>query len=390
MEQSHSAKPVIAGAPLIGEGNVIDNRTILQTLARAGIPGHGFYPNGPFVRFGAGFHCNMSMSIKKTMDYALNSDKHRSAIMVKPLKWELRKSIKRALADYPDAICFISSQNMMVEESVGICGNIPSIMASSDVYGKYNSHSMLSDRQKDIIYLVWNKEALHLYRNQLKLEKVYLIHPLDPLLAFKPMEKSVLPFQYALDEPDICFMKLSGSGGDPELVNAAINSLWERNRIRSIVFPGTEKTKRKIIKTVSTHIKVDTSLDASVYYHQARAIISNEQMLLAYPSEQVKHIAMLTQNNIFPKVVWLPPRGVHEVDNLAWAIKKGFSGTVCIPSYYHSVLKRSLTDLGINPSFIACVEPEKLSAGHFKPSPVCEIENDAPALEDIVMQLSSA
>ncbi len=389
MKPLYTAKPVIAGAPLIGEGNIIDNKAILKILAGAGIPGHGFYPNGLFVRFGARFHCNMSMSIKKTMDYALNSDKHRSALMVQPLKWELRKAIKRAIALYPDSLCFISSQNMMAEESIDICGDIPTCMASSDVFGKYNTDSVLSDRHRDITYLVWNREALDVYKNDLKLENVQLIKPFDPILAFEPIETSALPFQFALDEPHVCFIKLSGSGGDPGLVNEAVNSLWEKNRIKSIVFPGTEKAKREIIETGRSHVQVQTSLDASHYYHHAREIISNEHMMLTYPSEQVKHIAILTQNNIFPKVVWLPPRGVHEVENLAWAIKKGYSGSICIPSGYHGVLERRLIHSGINPSAIECIEPENVSADHFKVSPLFESEKEAPALDTAIKKILS-
>jgi hypothetical protein len=278
---------------------------------------------------------------------------------------------------------------MMAEEAVGICDNIPTIMASSDVSGKYTYDSKVSDRQKEIMYLVWNREAVQLYVHELKLKHVYLIKPFDPLLACEPMEISSLPFQFALDEPHVCFIKLSGSGGDPRLVNAAINSLWKKSRVKSIVFSGAEKTNSKIIKTVSSNVTVNSSCDASVFYHHARAILPNEQMLLAYPSEQVKHVVILTQNNIFPNIVWLPPRGVHEAENLAWAMKKGFSGTICIPDEYHSVLKKSLIKSGIHPSSVECVDPDNLSAEHFKPSPVLKSEEDACSLESVIKKIVS-
>jgi len=390
MKQSNYRNLVIAGAPLIGEGNIIDNRAILKALIGAEMQGLGFYPNGPFVKLGRNFHIRMSMSTIKTMEYALSSHTTRLSLRVKPLKWELRRAIKKAKKIYPDAICFITSQNIMAEESIGIPGNIPTLMASSDVFGKYNYESKLSVRQKEINYLVWNREALHLYRNGLNLENVYLIKPVDPMLAFEPIEKSRLPFQFALDEPDVCFIKLSGSGGDPGLVNAAINSLWEKSRVKSIVFPGVEKTEREIIKTVGSNVTVNTSLDPSVFYHHARAIISNKQMLLAYPSEQVKHIVILTQTNILPKIAWLPPRGVHEMDNLIWAIKKGFSGTLCVPTDHHSLLKRSLMKSGINSSEVECVDPVNLSAEHFKPSPVFDSEKEACSLESVINKIVSS
>jgi hypothetical protein len=381
---------ILAGAPLIGEGNLIDSRAILQALSAAGMPGFGFYPNGTFVKLGRTFHIRMSMSTLRTMEYALSSHTTRLSLRVKPLKWELRRAIKKAKKIDPYALCFITSQNMMAEESIGMPANIPTLMASSDVFGKYNSESKVSEKQRNIIYLVWNREALHLYRNELNLENVYLIKPVDPMLAFEPIEKSNLPFQFALDEPDICFIKLSGSGGDPELVNAAINSLWAKSRVKSIVFPGIKKTERKIIKTVGSNVTVNSSLEASVFYHHARAIISNRQMFLAYPSEQVKHVVILTQNNIFPKIVWLPPRGVHEMDNLIWAIRKGFSGTLCVPTDHHSLLKRSLMKSGINSSSMEFVDPDNLSAEHFKPSPVFESEKNACSIESVIKKIVSA
>ncbi len=389
MNPSNHKKTVIAGTPLIGEGNIVDNRAILHALTKAGMPGLGFYPNGPFVKLGRDFHIRMSMSTQKTLAYARTSNTTRRSLRVTPLRWELRRAIKKATTMYSDAICFITSQSMMAEEAIGICDNIPTLMASSDVSGKYTYDSKVSDRQKEIIYLVWNREALQLYKHELKLEHVYLIKPFDPLLAFEPIEKSSLPFQFALDEPHVCFIKLSGSGGDPRLVNAATNSLWKKSRVKSIVFPGIEKTERKIIQTVGSNVTVNTSLDASVFYHHARSILSHKQMLLAYPSEQVKHVAILTQNNIFPNIVWLPPRGVHEADNLAWAMKKGFSGTICIPDDYHSVLKKILMKSGIRPSSVECVDPDNLSAEHFKPSPVCKSEEEACSLESVIRKIVS-
>jgi len=390
MKSSNDKDFVIVGAPLIGEGNIIDKHALLKALAHAGMPGIGFSPNGPFVKLGRGFHIRMSMSTDKTMDYALSSNTTRLSLRVKPLKWELRREINKVIAQFPNASCFMTSQNMMAEESVGMSGNIPTIMASSDVFGKYNYETKLSARQKEINYLVWNREALDLYRSELALKKIYLINPLDPLLAFEPIEKSSLPFQFVLDDPHVCFIKLSGSGGDPKVFNKAINSLWGKSRVKSIIFPGIEKTKRKIMRTVGGNVTVNTSLDPSVFYHHARLMISHEQMLLAYPSEQVKHAVILAQNNIFPKIVWLPPRGVHEMDNLIWAIKKGFSGTVCIPTDYHRLLKRSLITSGIDSFSMEFIDPDNLSAEHFKPSPVLESENKASSFESVIKKIVSA
>jgi hypothetical protein len=331
----------------------------------------------------------MSMSTKKTMDYAFKSEAYRSSLKALPLKWELKRAIKKAHEVYPNAICFITSQNMMAEESVGIVGDIATIISSSDVCGKFIHESKPSERQQEIDYLVWNKKALDLYKNGLNLRKVHLIIPVDPKDAFEHIERAELPFQTALTEPRLCFIKLSGSGGDPRLINSAIISLWKKSKVRSIVFPGTEKTQRRIIKEIGKNIKVGSSLDVAVFYNQTREMISNEQMLLTYPSEQVKHIAVLTRNNILPKVVWLPPRGQHEVINLSWAIKQGFSGTICIPVEYQSQLSGRLINLGVSPSEIEFTVPEKLSADHFRPSPIWQYETGSVPLEIIVRKATN-
>jgi hypothetical protein len=390
MRKSNLEKIVLSGTPLIGEGNIVDNKSFINVLRRAGIPSIGFYPNGPLVWLGRWFHMRMSMSTKKTMYYAFNSEIYRSSLKVLPLKWELKRAIKKAHESYPNAICFITSQNMMAEEFVGTIGNINStIISSSDVCGKFNYESKPSERQQEIIYFVWSKEALDLYKNEFNLPKVYLIMPVDPKDAFEHIERAKLPFQAALSDPKICFIKLSGSGGDPKLINTAIISLWEKSKVRSIVFPGTQKAQRTIIKTVDKNVKINSSLDAAVFYNQTREMISNEQMILIYPSEQVKHITVLAKNNIFPKVVWLPPRGQQEVINLSWAIKKGFSGTICIPVEYKSQLSRRLTNLGVSPSEIEFAEPEKLSADHFKPSPIWQYEAEAAPFEVILRKVAN-
>lgn len=389
MKKDTSDKLVVSGAPLIGEGNIVDSRSFIAVLSKAGIPGTVFYLNSPLVWLGRWFHTRMSMSTKRTMDYALTSETRRSSVMTLPLKSDFTRALKKVHDTYPHAMCFITSQSILAEESAVTLSTIPSIMCSSDVSGKLSRDSRPSEKHQRIIHLVWNREALDLYKNELNLQNVHLTVPVDPKEGFVHMERDALPFQEALEEPDLCFIKLSGSGGDPGLINPAIISLWEKSRARSIVFPGNERTRRRIIKSAGHNIKVNSSLDAAVFYNQTREMISGRQMLLTYPSEQVKHIALLTQHGIFPKVVWLPPRGQHEMINLAWAVKKGFSGTVCIPAAYQSVLRSRLSNLGVSPSEIEFTSPEDLSSEHFKPSPEWQHEKNAAPLQQIIKKIIS-
>ncbi len=387
MNNTSTDRLVISGAPLIGEGNIVDVNSLIATLKKDGIPGTSFFPNGLMVILARLFHTRMSMNTDITMDYAFNSDKKRSSLMVLPLKLELKRTLKRMLEGHPGAACFITSQNMIAEESVGRIGSIPTLMVPSDVCGKFINHFSMSESNYKIIHLVWNREALNVYKNKFNLQNVHLINPLDPIDAFNYIERVNLPFQNALADPNVCFIKLSGSGGDPALVNSVMLSLWGKNRVRSIVFPGLAKTQKRLLKSVGSKIKVDTSLDTGVFYNQARELISGHHMFLLYPSEQVKHISILAHKNIFPKIAWLPPRGEHEVINLSWAIKKGFSGTICIPAEFHGRLKNKLTGLGISPSEIEFVVPDKLSAEHFRQSPVWRYDEEAVTLSSIIRKI---
>ena len=380
-------KLVIAGTPLIGEGNIVDTRSFTAVLKGAGIPVVEFYADGPAVRLGQRYHRAMTMSTRKTMQYAVISDRVRSSFKVLPLKSALKGAVKRVSRQHPGAACFLTSQSMMAEASAAVLGRIPTLMASSDAIGKFIRGSRLSELHRAIAYLVWNREAFSFYREELKLDHVYLIKPVDPRAAFGPVEREELTFRDALEEPRLCYIKLSGSGGDPALISKAICSLRKRAKVRIIVFPGTAEMERKIIRNGGNNDKVRSSLDAAVFYHMARMIIPREQMLLTYPSEQVKHVAVLSLSGIYPRVVWLPPRGQHEVISLAWAIKQGFPGTVCLPAEYHRGLKGLLIDLGVSPSDVEFIMPENLSAEHFRMVPPWNADREALPLEEIVSKI---
>lgn len=379
---------VISGAPLIGEGNIIDSKAVIARLARCNIPVRGFYPNGPFVHLARMFHIRMTMSMANTMEYTKKSTEKRSSLFVSPLRWELRRAIARQHKLYPDAGCFITSQDMMAEESVGRIGNASTIMISSDVNGKFSHQSKLSPKHKQIHYLLWNREAVDFFKGELKLENTHHIEPLDPIEACDTSNQKVLPFYEELEEPNLCFIKLSGSGGAPALVSAAITSLLQKSGTRCIVFPGTEKTLRSLEYNLGDNNHIKMSLDPSRYYIHTRHMISHNHMLLTYPSEQVKHIAILTQQGVYPKIAWLPPRGNHELLNLCWAIKKNFSATVCIPRAYQNQLRGRLIDTAVNPAAVELIDPAELTAEHFKPSPQWQPDFRGERIEKVVKQIA--
>jgi hypothetical protein len=179
-----------------------------------------------------------------------------------------------------------------------------------------------------------------------------------------------LGFQEIFEQENLCVIKLSSSGGDPKLINTAITALWKHSKVRSIVFPGHEKTAKKIIQKVERHSpQITQSLDEEVFYNVARVMEPKSQMLVTYPSEQFKHIMVLSKLDQRLKVVWLPPRGEHEIINLIEYIliasTQNLKTTICIPKNYQADLHKKFWAAGFSPIYYQLVDPNDLSKDHF-------------------------
>lgn len=252
------------------------------------------------------------------------------------------------------------------------------IMVLPDAMGKLSPHRMPTSEQKKVSYLVWNRNSYRVMTNELGLSEVQLIEPVDPLKGYEHINKTELQnrgFHEVFYEENLCVVKLSGSGGDPYLINTVITSLWNRSKVSSIVFPGQKRTKRKILKRYDQKSRViKQSLDEAEFYNLARNMQPNTQMLLTYPSEQFKHVMVLSKEQRRLKVVWLPPRGEHEVNNLIEYIEiarlQNEITTICIPHNYHQYMNKKLNKAGLKQYLdYQLVSPENLEKQHFESVP---------------------
>lgn len=368
----------IAITPDIGQGNPTETKAVAASLEAAGLEMHTSFPRGFWVALGSRFHIAMTANTDKTIRYAQGSSSERSSWKTKPLLWELQRAVKKAKSEFPEAAFVITPQNMLAETAYSSSSEIPIIMVLPDAMGKLNPNKKATKVQKALPYLVWNEQAQAQMQQRLGIKNVQLIPLIDPLLGFQTITKREIQkrkFSEVLEEGNLCFIKLSGSGGDSKLINTALTALWKNSAVRSIVFPGQRSTQKKLIKKVDRRVAVKSSLDEGLFYNLSRNMIVGEQMFLTYPSEQFKHMMVLSKEGKKPSVVWLPPRGEHEVVNLAEFLflssQQGLTATILLPTKYHADLHRQLANFGFSQNLhYEFVTPEALSKKHFKTVPL--------------------
>ncbi len=360
----------------VGWGNRTERLAINKILKEAGFIVVGENPTGIWIRTARWFHTKMSQSTDDTIEYTKKSSEMRNAFRTKPLLSSLKKFVESAMRNHPDAQFFLTPQNMIGEAATEVSINgkkFVVIMVLPDAMGKLSPHRKPTTTQEKINYLVWNRNAYQIMTTELGLQYVQLINPVDPLLGFDQLNKEQLikfGFQEVFEQENLCVIKLSGGGGDPYLINTVMKALWDTSKVRCIVFPGQEKTEKKLIERVERNSpKIVTSLNEGHFYNVANNMEPDAQMVLAYPSEQFKHFMARSRDNQRLKIAWLPPKGEQELNNLieyiAIAKKQGIT-TICIPQKHQEYLHGELKAAGFIPNkHYQLVEPEKMSKAHF-------------------------
>ncbi len=389
-ENSEKKAEMVAATPWVGLGNPVEVAAITAELQLAGISVVSEYPQGLMVKVGSEFHIRMTASTDRTVQYAQNSVTERESLKTKPLLWELGNFIKDMLQKYPEAQFLLTPQNMLGELATEVELNgrkFTVIMVLPDAMGKLSPHREPSKKQRKIAYLVWNEHAYAVLKEKWELD-VQLIKPVDPLQAFPKLNEKVakyLGLPEIFEKELLCVIKLSGSGGDPKLIHDIVSALWKNSKIESMIFPGKKRTgiNLKIREWLHNHQKnpnktdlpkMKWSLDEGAFYHVAREMNHAEQLLLTYPSEQFKHTMVLAELGKNPRIVWLPPRGDHEVLNLVHYLylvkEQNTATTICIPKQYQADLQKKLAEYGFIPNvYYQMIEPDQLKKEHFFTAP---------------------
>jgi len=377
---------VTASVPLIGHGNRTINEAVVNELYQAGIKVESHNTYGGMITIADLYHQFIHSSTVRAIGYSKNSENTRNSKSAELIKLQLRIFIKTMLKRYPNAKFFLTTQNIIGEEAtkVELDGRKFSvILVLPDAFGKLNPLKKPTDKQKRAIYLVWNEQAFQVMKDKFDLD-VHLIDLIDPIKGFPQLNQKQVEELELLEiekRENLCLLKLSGSGGDPNLVIEIINALWKNSGIETLIFPGITHTKmniqlrrwlKNIMKNKNTH--VNYNLDEAVFYNVSRKIDHNTQLMLLNPSEQVLHSFVLSNLGKNPNIVWLPPTGNQEVLNLVHYIyiaqNQSLMTTVCIQKDFQKSLINKLSEFNLKQNIdYQLVEPENLSREHFNKAP---------------------
>lgn len=381
-------KPIIATTPPIGKDNPTVTLALVELLREVGLQVVEVYPEGIWIKIAQEFHIGMTKDIKKSFEYTKKSIHQRDSLKTKPLLWELERILVKKLQENPLAQFIITPQNMLGEllTTVQIKGkkyNV--IMFLPDAMGKLSQHKKLTPAQRAIDYLVWNRAAYIIMTQRLGLESVQLVEFFDLLKAYQSLSKEELIQQgfqklFETDPEKTCIIKLSGSGGDPNYIKTILLSLWEKSGIISTIFPGQERTGKKLHKSVGHRPseQIIQSLDEGHFYNLVRNL-ENGYNLLTYPSGQVLHLMILSQKDKQVRTMFLPPRGDHELTNLinymVIATEQHLMTSICFPDDFEqrAFLHQSLKNAGFSPNLhYRLVNPNQATQNDFHIAPSWE------------------
>lgn len=364
---------IVSVAPKVGGGNVVDaqkNAAHFQNKAAENPdaqPELRIEPAHIFTSILTGLakwrHAQISSSAEQAILYAERNAQERDSFPAKLLKVDiainLRGHLKRLLKKHhltpkelreKPQVAVVSAQDMTIESLAKYGPNSKLTLAlfliCSDVFGKFDPEKVELNNQ--IIHLFWNAEAYEKALETLPEEKVKLIIPTDPLEAFPNEPTSPLA------EGGKPLIKLSGTGGHEETINAIAARLTSIDLAPTVVCEMPNKLRAYAAK------KVATESDPGWYYHSlGEADQELPPYLICHPSEQVKHLIVLQQKGIFIPTIFLYPKGLHEAKNLAWAIKQGLSKVICVPKTLElSSFQRVAHDIKQGFSKTSVPEPE--------------------------------
>lgn len=355
---------ILIAAPDIGSGNLVECIAARENLRQQG---HDQYEpkisilKSGLIKIGSRWHQTMSTDTLKSLNYCNGNT--RNGLLGWTITQDMTILALKELKNIGNCAGFVTPQDMMAKGVfLNMGDSIPIVQLYPDVQGKFNSEAQ---HNKGLLHFVWNREAYQLISETVGEEIVYLIEPLNPFDAFRKekVEKEGLP------TGKLCIIKLSGSGGDEKLINQLIQSL--QHRLEPITFTGTDKTAKKIISNGPVFSDNDPLL-----YHLVQDL-RNGDVFITNPSEQIKVIANFTNNGQHPYILLLPPRGIHEVNNIKWAIEKGLASTICVPEVHKDQLSIILQNAGINQNAFTLVDPGEVTIDRMHQPNRWEIPNDA-------------
>ncbi|MCA9373318.1 hypothetical protein KC921_04460 [Candidatus Woesebacteria bacterium] len=323
--------------PAVGDGNPEALTTFLEKLQPT-LPAGSTTKTElrPSAWMPSLFHKIMSGSAKRTGTYSQNSTETRSglagkvAITTMGAEFRLRNKITNRTGEK-----FGEEQKILITVQEMALQGIPADQLATyeavyllipDVLGKLPIE--IADKDKsfwaNVTVVVWND-----YAYQFLTQSGYKAVLIEPWMNHSIPDLVANPIIPEIRRSSDVYIKTSGSGW-PKSWQKNLLSVFTKQDINfSLYLPDS-----KIVDANGTR---DAMIPRPFYqdfnWHPPK-------VLIGYPSELVQVLAAHSLQADTPAFYALPPRGLHELTNLIWAMQNGFCQGMIFPEGYTNALPK--------------------------------------------------
>lgn len=326
--RSRRPKETLISTPLAAEGNPATAIAIYLTLLKAGVTEADLMLTTLPAIPAKMFHQSMTGSVENTNDYNHNGGKLRELTLpLLGLLTQLETSTRypghafsRLVAVQEHQLGFDNGLSLKARHPKGRYLFVPDVMPKE---------SGLKVMERTLVTpLVWNEEAYEILSNR----------GLNPILTAPVLPHGFLdPTHSQNDRTTRVVVKASGSGMPKAYetgIQAALNDL---NVSYEIYLP------HDVLSSEGSSRKRPSSQVAKIDDFYQKLFHPSPKLVICYPSEMIQVAASLAP--LGTSFLFLPPRGLHEINNLQWALNRllGESLIMNDPSGTRDQISKSLS-----------------------------------------------
>lgn len=322
--------------PEVGDGNPEALSTFLEKL-RIAFP-HASVEKTvlrPSAWLPKKFHEVMSGSVEGIIDYSQKSDGVRSGHAAKFAKKSMWVEIRlHALKDRlgkkqgDDRKILVAVQEMALQSipTEHLDGYGAVYLLIPDVLGKLPTE--IADEDKPfwakITVVVWNE-----YAQQFLTNCGYKTMLVEPWMSYDIPELVANPVYPEIKRGSDVYIKTSGSGWPREWQKNLVSVFSDHNVDFSLYLPNS---------TITDSNGERNGVFPRPFYEKLSW--HPPKVLIGYPSELIQVLAAHSLQNDTPSFYSLPPKGLHELTNLIWAMQNGFCQGMIFPGGYANALPK--------------------------------------------------
>lgn len=298
-------RETLISTPLAAEGNPATAIAIYLTLLKAGITNTELMLTTLPAIPAKIFHKSMTGSVENTDDYNQNGGRLRELTLpLLGLLTQLETSVRYPGFEF-DTLVAVQEHQLGFDNPSSLNARYPKgrYLFVPDVMPKESGLKVI--QRTRVTPLVWNDESHGILNNR----------GLNPILTAPVLPHGFIDPTYSQSDPnERVVVKASGSGIPKSYetgIQAALDDLkisYEMYLPQVVLSSGGSSRKRP----ASQVAKIDD-------YYQ-RLFHPLPKVVICYPSEMVQVAASLAP--LGTSFLFLPPRGLHEINNLQWALNR--------------------------------------------------------------------